>query len=610
MATGEGGLRAVPGRVRGGLERARETVRRDLGEDPYLAYILLLSVLLCGFWLLHRAPTVATWDERDRLLDALVAYGSVAADPSLEGLREGVAWGRTPFGGTFYLYVLALAPVVLAAALTGQLGAVAAMADPDPAFGFVGVWRSTPEWLLTASLLAVRLVSVLAAVGSVYLTYRLGTDLRDRATGRLAALLFGLTFEVVVLAHEGGEDLPALFFLLLALVLLVRYVRAGGTGRFYAASAAGGVAMGLKLTAAPIAPTVLLAYVLRERGTEGAWWRGLWRARQLRLGAAVGAVALVLSFPDVLVGNLYPVARRLFGQTGYRIVDPVGPDAPVWWWFLRGYASGFGWPLFLAVVTGTAVTLLALARDDDATALVAGCLGTFLVLFAPWHDFRPHHLLPTMALLVVLGALGLVYLRRRHPTAGGLAVAALVVTTGLYAGVGAMQYADTPRQDAREWVEDHVPREATMESYQHGFEHAVAPTWSRLSYPNGGEPTGGKTAACPDYIQLVSEDLYYLRDAPADERVRYTRTNTAARAAYVRALLNGSRNYEVVATFGEPPDDYAVERTEPGSLRDLLALGVVPHSDRYGDEQELAGRQYVVILERTGPCEGGRSLPW
>jgi len=603
MWTGEGGVRAA-------LGRARSTVRTDLREDPYLPFILLLSVLLCGFWLWHRAPNVATWDERDRLLDALVAYGSVLDDPSLAGLREGVAWGRTPFGGTFYLYVLALAPVVLAAALAGQLDAVAAMANPDPEFGFIGVWRATPGWLLTASLLAVRLVSLLAAVGSVYLTYRLGTALRDRATGRLAALLFGLTFEVVVLAREGGEDLPALFFLLLALYLLVRYVQAGGTGRFYAASAAGGVAMGLKLTAAPVAPTVLLAYVLRERGTEGAWWRGLWRSRQLRRGAALGAVALVLSFPDVLVGNLQPVGHRLFGQTGYRIVDPVGPDAPVPWWFLRGYASGFGWPLFVGVAAGTAATLRALDRGDDATALVAGCLGMFLALFVPWHDFRPHHLLPTMALLVLLGAAGLVRLRRRHPTAGGLAVAALVVTAGLYAGVGAMQYADTPRGDARAWVEDHVPREATVESYQHGFEDAVAPTWSRMSYPNGGDPTGGKTVACPDYIQLVSEDLHYLRDAPPEKRVRYVRSNVSERRAYVRGLLNGSHNYEVVATFGDPPDDYVLDRAEPGSFSDLLPLGVVPQSDRYGDEQELAGRQYVVMLERTGPCEEPRSPPW
>jgi len=600
----------VPGHARQASGRARKTVRADLRTDPYLPVILLLAVLLCGFWLWHRTPSVATWDERDRLLDALVAYGSVAADPSLEGVREGVAWGRTPFGGTFYLYVLVLAPVVLAAALAGQLGAVAAMADPDPTFGFFGVWQSTPEWLLTASVLAVRLVSVLAAVGSVYLCYRLGTALRDRATGRLAALLFGLSFEVVVLAHEGGEDLPALFVLLLALYLLVRYVQDGGAGRFYAASAVGGAAVGLKLTAAPVVPTVLLAYVLRERDREG-WWRGLWRATRLRRGAAIGAVVVVLSFPDVLVGNLFPVARRLFGRAGYRIVDPVGPDAPVWWWFLRGYASAFGWPLFVASVVGTAVTVRALGRDrDDPTALVAGCLGMFVVLLVPWHDFRPHHLLPSVALLVLLGAAGLVRLRRRYPTVGGLAVAALVVTTGLYAGVGTMQYADTPRQDARKWVEEHVPREATMESYQHGFEHAVAPTWPRMSYSNSGGPAGEMFVACPDYIQLVSEDLHYLREAPPEKRVRYVRSNVSERRAYVRGLLNGSDNYETVASFGNPPDDYVIDRAEPGSLPDLLPLGIVPQSDRYGDEQELAGRQYVVILERTGPCEEPRSPPW
>lgn len=603
MWTGEGGVRAA-------LAHARNTVRTDLRRDPYLAYILLVSVLLCGFWLWHRAPTVATWDERDRLLDALVAYGSVVSDPGFGGLREGVTWGRTPFGGTFYLYALALAPVILAATLTGQLGAVAALAEPDPTFGFVAVWRTTPEWLLTASLLAVRLVSLLAAVGSVYLTYRLGTVLRGRATGRLAALLFGLTFEVVVLAHEGGEDLPALLLLLLALYLLVRYVQAGGAGRFYAASAAGGVAIGLKLTAAPIAPTVLLAYVLRDRGAEGAWLQGLWRSARLRRGAAVGAVAVVLSFPDVLVGSLVPVARRLVGRTGYRIINPVGPDAPVWWWFLRGYASAFGWPLLVAAVAGTVTTLRTLDRSDSATTLVAGCLGMFVALFLPWHDFRPHHLLPSVALLVLLGAAGLVRLRRRHPTVGGLAVAALVVTTGLYAGVGAMGYADTPRQEAREWVEETVPREATMESYQYGFEHAPGATWPRLSHPNDEGPPGEVSVACPDYIQLVSEDLHYLRNASADERVRYTRTNTGARAAYLRALLNGSRNYEVVATFGNPPGDYVLGRSDPGSVADLLSPGIAPQSDRYGDEQELAGRQSVVMLERTGACDGQRSPPW
>jgi hypothetical protein len=319
---------------------------------------------------------------------------------------------------------------------------------------------------------------------------------------------------------------------------------------------------------------------------------------------------VILSFPDVLVGNLQPVARRLFGQTGYRIVDPVGPDAPVLWWFLRGYASAFGWPLLLAVVAGTAATLRTLDRGDDATALVAGCLGMFVVLFVPWHDFRPHHLLPTMALLVLLGAAGLVRLRRRHPTVGGLAVAALVVTTGLYAGVGTMQYADTPRGDARAWIEGNVPREATVESYQHGFEDAVSPTWPRLSHPNDGGPPGEVSVACPDYVQLVSEDLHYLREDPPEKRVRYVRSNVSERRAYVRGLLNGSRNYEVVAAFGDPPDDYVLDRAEPGSLADLLPLGVVPQSDLYGDEQELANRQYVVMLERTGPCEEPRSPPW
>jgi hypothetical protein len=118
------------------------------------------------------------------------------------------------------------------------------------------------------------------------------------------------------------------------------------------------------------------------------------------------------------------------------------------------------------------------------------------------------------------------------------------------------------------------------------------------------------SVACPDYVQLVSEDLHYLREDPPEKRVRYVRSNVSERRAYVRGLLNGSRNYEVVAAFGDPPDDYVLDRAEPGSFADLLPLGVVPQSDLYGDEQELANRQYVVMLERTGPCEEPRSPPW
>jgi hypothetical protein len=198
-------------------------------------------------------------------------------------------------------------------------------------------------------------------------------------------------------------------------------------------------------------------------------------------------------------------------------------------------------------------------------------------------------------------------LRERRPAAGRVAVAALLVATALYAGVGTAQYASMPRDEAGEWVREHVREGATMETYQWGFEHVAGARWVALSHPYDEGPPGEAAVACPAYVQLVHEDLLYLRDVPDSERVRYVRSNASARASYLRGLLNGTYGYEVVATFGDPPPDYVPHRAEPGSLVGALGAGTVPQSDRYGDDQELAARQTVVILARNGTVAGART---
>jgi hypothetical protein len=80
--------------------RAVEQVRSDFRDDPYLRYVLLLSTVIVGFWFWHRIPNFATRDEYSRLLDAMVVYGSVLEEPSFEGLKAGIEWGRARFGAT------------------------------------------------------------------------------------------------------------------------------------------------------------------------------------------------------------------------------------------------------------------------------------------------------------------------------------------------------------------------------------------------------------------------------------------------------------------------------------------------------------------------------
>lgn len=594
----------------GVVRRATDRIRADLRADPYLRYVLALALVLAlvGIW--HRIPNFATWDARDRLFHPLAVYGHLLAEPSFESLQEGVGWSREPFGATFYLYALALVPVLIAAAAVGALDEVAAIPFYDTDFGFFAAWQATPTWIWTWGILLGRLVVVAFAVGSVYLTYRIGVAVRDRTTGRLAATFLALTFGFLVLAKEIGEDVPALFFLLLALYGLVRYVQSGRRSYLLGASAAGGVAIAFKLTMGPVAPLVLLAIYLRSRteGREG-WRETLWRPDLVLPGAALGLVAILLGFPAALAGRFDLLLDRFIFHTGYRVTVRKGPETLSWWWFLRGYLHGFGLPLAVAGWVGVGASARRLRRrgalNDPAFALVAAVLAIYLLLFAGWRDFRFHHLLPTIPPILLLFGAAVSRLHGRRPDAARALVAVLLLTTGLYAGVGVAGFTSMPHDEATAWMDEHVERDATMESYRQTFDNAAVTPWLNVSHPNAG----GEPAACPDYIQLTYRDLTYLRDAPPEHRGYYAE-NVSERAAYVRALVEGETNYELAAEFGPRPPNFVPERAPPGSVVDVLHLGIVPHTDQYGDEQDLRPNQYVAIFERTGPCERPRDVPW
>jgi len=575
----------------------------DLRADPYLPYVLVLAALLAGFWFWHRLPNFATRDEQARIFDPLVALGTYLADPSVESFREGVAWGRVPFGATFYLNAVALVPVVLAAVVLGQLDAFLAFDTPPRHLGYFYIWQETPAWMWTVSLSIVRLVNVAFAVGCVYLTYRLGVQLRDRATGRLAALLLTFTFGFLTVAHEGGEDVPALFFTLLSLALLVSYVRTGEAAPFLLASAFGGVAIAFKLTAAPIVAVVAAAYLLRVHRAGPEWRSALVRPWLIVGGAVAGLAAIVLGFPTLLVGEADVVLHRIAGGSASRTEWSTGPDAPVWWWFLRQYLNAFGLPLFVGAVGGVVATLARLddrGRDLHATTLLLVALAANVLLYVPWHDFRVHHLLPTFPLLVLLLATALVDLRGRSPGAARVLLAILLLSGGAYATAGVLSYADSPRDDAVAWFEAHADRDDTVEVYRVHVQDTAVPHWMDVNAAHLA--AAGREDPCPEYVMLGYRDLMYLVEGS------YYR-NGEAQAAYVRALLEGEYPYEVVAEFGPRPPNYVPQRPTPGSLVDLVRVGIVPWTDQYADEQELRENQYTVILERTGECDGPRTVP-
>ncbi len=601
------------------VARAKSQVRKDLRADPYLPVILLGATLLCAFWFWHRIPNFATRDERSRLLDAMVPYARVIADPSFESLQEGVAWSRVPFGATLYLFALAILPVVAYAVLTGQADAFAALAYPDWQFGFYPAWAATPRWVWTWSLAFVRLFNVAFAVGSVYLTYRLGTAMADRLTGRLAAILLALTFGFLTIAHEGGEDMPALFFVLLALNLVYLYVETGDVPVFFAGAAAGGVAIAFKLTAAPVVFVVGLAHVLRAVRSDEDTVDVLLAPKVVLGGAAMGAVAIALGFPTLLLVGPEPFIERVFGDSVGRMNHPTGPDAPITWWFLRGYFSAMGLPLFVASVAGVLGSVARLRRRESGvygTVLVLFALVLYIGMFSQWHDFRVHHLLPTFPLLALLLARSYDDLRDWNRSVARPLLAVLLVTTAVYAGVGTAGFASMPRDQAEAWLVENADEDDTMEVNRRSFQDAAVPHGMSVNHAFGEEGDDEVLDPCPEYIQLGYRDLLYLKEGSYYRRGE-------PQADYVRSLLAGETDYEIVAEFGPRPgaqplgptpdseaESYVPYRATPGSYTELLRYGIVPQTDQFADEQELRANQYTVILERTEPCIEAHRSPF
>ena len=597
------------------LRHAKRRFVSDLRTDSYLPYILVLATVLAGFWFWHRVPQFATHDAFGRLYDPMVVLGAIAVGKDVS-LKQSIATGPR-FGPTFYLYAIALIPAVLYAIATGQFDEFAPLYKPTTPIDRLARWHLTPEWLWTSSLLIARLLTVLLAVGCVYLTYRIGVVMRDRLTGRLAAILLSLTFGFLIMAHEVGEDIPMLFVLLLVVYLALRYAETGDETVFIAGCVLGGLAISFKFTAGTAVFFLGTAYLLHTRHAD-SWRDALQRPRLLGVGLAFAVATIVVSFPTVIIGGIDMLISRITFLLSKK--SPSSGGRPLWWWLLRGYLNGLGLPLFIAAVGGVIASVFQL-RDrktsTDGVVLLLVGLAVYISVFARWEYVRTHHLLPTFPLLCLLVAAALAQLHDYDRSLARPLIAVLVITSGAYAVVGDLGYAAQPWDDTTEWLNMNASENATIEVYMTrnnilsntAFPHHMTVYWygygSRfLSHSPDTVSSGGDTptrvewmlnmpARCPDYIQLGYRNFEYLASHSSKQ---------SKRAAYIHELYSESTYpYTAVATFGPRPQ-FLDSQPKDTDLLELLRVGLYPWSVNYGDSQDLRSEQYSVILKRTDTC--------
>lgn len=606
--------------------RLKRRIISDLQTDPYLRYILIITIVLMVFWFWDLIPNFATQDEEDRLFDAMTVVGSMVADPGLNSLQTSVTLGRM-YGAVLYLNLIALIPAILYAAFTGQLDVFVPFYRPDgpgliwsTAVDLYYFWQGTPEWVFTSSLILIRLFNALFALGCVYLTYRIGTAMRDRATGRLAALLLTFSFGFIFMAHEGGEDIPLVFFVLCVVYLALRYVETGNRTDYFAGCVLGGLAIGFKLSGAITIPVLGMAYLLRVRARKERWIDVLIQPRILGGGLALGAIGVVIGYPSVYLVGLDQLIGRIERGLAAKAVLEGGRSAPLVWWFLHGYLNGLGLPLFIAGVGGVIASITQFRKrtvEANGTILLVTVFGGIVLLISRWEYTRVHHLLPTFPAIVLLASAAAMRFRTRTPNVARPLIAILLVTSAIYAGVGTLGYVTQPRDEAATWLKTHAPDDATVEVYVRDIQDVAVPHGMNTSHYKHGlglgrprEEIPPKTewmlsmpSRCPEYIELTYNNLLYFAPPQSSYAARYF-NQKERQEEYVHDLVYTDKyGYEIVAEFGSRPPFLKGSPEPPlNFLPELLRVGIIPRTRQYGDEQDVGPEQYTMILKRTVNC--------
>lgn len=587
----------------GALHRGKDQLLEDLRADPYLPYILLLAAVFASFFIWHRLPNFATRDERWRVLDPLQPVGYFVRDPGLGSIRDGITHWRS-YGGTFYVYGLVLLPLVVFLVATGESTTLVDLAEYS-INDLRTDWQQVPGWVWTAAILPARLVNVLFAVGSVYVVYRIGTVVRDRQAGRLAALLTSLTWGLIVLAHEAGEDVPALFFFLLAIYLALQYVESGSRRTFYLGCLCGGLAAGFKFNAGVSALLLGVAHLTYARRAEGSWRETFFQWRFILTGMALGAVAIAFSYPQVLVGAPLELGERV----GRGVQAKGDPHSwllePSWWWISRGILNGLGLALTLASIAGVVAAATwsrESSRVGDFARFSLLAVGVMLLVYSQWAYIRTHHLLLTFPLLVLLVAVAASRLRDRRETVAVVLTAALVLSTGAYAAVGTLGYAGQGRDQATAWLDANAEPGDTVEIYVRDPQESVVPHGVDMDKPPVPGAMPSVLERCPEFIVLSHHrSLLYL--AGPNHSDRADRFDDPGASEYVRALLaEDTYPYEVVGAYGPRPR-YLDGKPRRAAWWRLVRAGVQPRVPQYGDPQDFGVYQYTVVLRRTGSCD-------
>jgi hypothetical protein len=420
------------------------TKRTPCIEKWFLAAVLLVCLIVRLYGINHGLPYGYQIDEK-WVVNRSVAFGTGDLNPH-EFDAPGTTWMYLLFGEYALLFV----------------GGWVLRIFSNPS-DFAELFLTDP----TIFYMLARLTAVALGMGTVYIVYLLGTRMRSRRTGLMAAAFFGLSRLAVGIDHFAFFDTPLTFLCALS-VLLVYQIMSRGTVRDYLLSGlVVGAAIATKYNGAALVVPFAVAHAYRAL-EEKRWKTVAFDPRPWLTGLMVLAGFViccpfsVLDFEHFHKALLWQFNRVNSGSFGMDVNN-------AWMFYLRNampYSFGIG--LTVCSIGGLAAAALRRRKEELVIASFAFC---YLLYIGSWKVGVNKYLMPILPMLALMAALFVTVsisaiFKKRDLVAGRamIAVAVLLLLDPFARSVhnGYLLSQKDTRTLAKEWIEQNVPENSRI----------------------------------------------------------------------------------------------------------------------------------------------------
>ncbi|HEV7918371.1 MAG TPA: glycosyltransferase family 39 protein [Solirubrobacterales bacterium] len=361
-----------------------------------LAGILIAGLLLRLWGIRHGLPVVYNLDEYAHFVVTSVKMFGGGYNPH---------YFQNPPAYTYLLHVL------FAFAYGGVIPTAAGTAVKE-------AFNGDPTTLYTIA----RVTSALLGVAAAGVLYVVGKRLYGTLVGLLAAAFMAFTFLPVHYSHLALNDVPTLLPLCIGLLGLAGITLRGNLIDYLIAGLGLGLATATKYTAAALAVSIFIAWLIRVAGNRAALRREL---PYLIGSGAVALAAFVVANPFAVIDAkefLSGVRRQQRLSAG---VSKLGTDDTTGWqYYLWTLTWGFGW---IPTALAAAGAWLALRRDwRKALPFVAFAILVWLFM-GKQERFYARWLMPVYPVLAMFAAYAIVRAIRATPPRWRMAAGAVLV---------------------------------------------------------------------------------------------------------------------------------------------------------------------------------------